>query len=130
MGKLTISEPQSGRCKVHINHGGEPSWCSFDYLMTPDAALSELIVDIGLDSDPETQRWFESVKRGIDNGVRNLREYYDHELTGIRLIIPKIYSHPIATSDAACERYAASFIEGFGKSLAREIDTFDNQPNS
>ena len=121
----TVRELESGRCRVH-KFTGNPFWCSFDYIIEPNHIDANCRIEIGPEPDAETQRWFPYVETGIRQGIASLAEHYDVKLEAVIIRIPKVYSHPVATSERACMSYGRSWIIGFGnggrsyRSLANE----------
>ncbi|HYE18386.1 MAG TPA: hypothetical protein VEA69_08070 [Tepidisphaeraceae bacterium] len=119
MDRWTIAEPRADRFRMHINTGGgRPLWCSFDYEVAPAPALDGVEVVAGPQADAVTVRWLPHLKRGIESGSAVLRERDGRLLTGVRVVIMKVYAHPIDTTAEACERYGCSFIVDLGRERA------------
>ena len=78
--------------------------------------LSCVSVAIGQEADSETKKWFPHVERGIVSGIAVLHEHYERLLVQSLIEIPHIYSHPIDTTAAGCERFGRSWAVEFGRS--------------
>ena len=115
MERWTIPEPQAGRYRLHINFGGPGFWCMFDYAARPDPAVEGIAVAVGGSADPDTADWFPHLKRGMDEGWRTLRDDFGRVLTGVRVVVTKVHTHPVATTARGCEYYGSEFVLEFGR---------------
>ena len=118
MERWTIAEPQADRFRLHINFGGRSFWCMFDYAVAPEPGREGIEVVAGADADAETVRWFPDLKRGMETGWLILQEHDGRLLSGVRVEVTKIHTHPVDTTAQGCEWYGRIFIVQLGPDRA------------
>lgn len=95
---------------MHINFGGsERYWCMFDFAVSPNSSGGAVEVELAADADVDTIKWFPYIQRGMMRGLEGVRED-GCELVGIRIVVYKIHTHEIDTTEKGCERYGAMFV--------------------
>jgi hypothetical protein len=109
VGRWTIAETFEGRYRPHINHGGKPFYCAFDYTASPAPEVGGIEVELADEADRESAEWFPHLRAGMMQAWRASRER-GRELVGIRVVVRRVSTHPIVTTACACERYGRSFI--------------------
>lgn len=109
MERRTIVEPHADRFRMHINFGGRPFWCMFDYAVEPAPGREGMRVVMAAGADQDTVRWFDDLRRGMETGWAELQRD-GLLLTGVRVVVTKIHAHPIDTTAAGCERYGRAFV--------------------
>jgi hypothetical protein len=107
--RWTIAEPSDGRYRLHINHGGRPDWCMFEFAVLPAPASSEVEVGLAADADPASAEWFPHLRRGMLRGLAAAREH-GRKWAGARVEVRKVHTHPVDTTAHGCERYAFTFV--------------------
>ncbi len=86
----------------------------FDYAVTSVPGRDGIEIVAGADADAETVRWFPDLKRGMEAGWLMLQEHHARVLTGVRIEVTKIHTHPVDTTARGCEVYGSRFIEQLG----------------
>jgi hypothetical protein len=109
MKRLTLSKAFAGHYRPIVEHGGRPTWCSFEFAMSPLPECKTIEVSIAADADGKTVEWFPHIQRGMLRECAALRDE-GSELSGIRVEIRKIHTHAIDTTAACCERYGRDFV--------------------
>jgi len=121
MEQWTISEPHTDRFRLSIDFGGRPYWCMFDYIVAPVPACEGIEIVIRADPNADTEQWFPDLKRGMEMGWASLREESGQLLTGVRITVTKIHTHPVDTTARGCERYGWAFIVELVRSRAVQV---------
>jgi hypothetical protein len=124
--RRTITEPFEGRYRPRISHGGEPFYCAFDYKASPAPGVAGVEVELDDEADRESAEWFPHLRRGMRQGWLAARER-GQELVGIRVIVRRVSTHPIATTACACERYGRYFIDHLSHRALCPADRADAQ---
>ncbi len=106
----TIPEPLVGRFRLHIQFGGQPFWCMFDYVLTPAPLNEPVEVTLAEGADFVSQEWFPHIRRGIVRGLAEAEERV-RELVGVRVEIQKVYDHLVDTTSQGCELYGQRFAD-------------------
>jgi len=106
--RWTVAEPSDGRFRRHINHGGTPYWCMFDFAVLPAPECCGVEVALADDADPVTAEWFPHRRRGILRGLEVAREH-SREWAGARVEVRKVHTHATDTTARGCERYGFEF---------------------
>lgn len=109
MQRYTIAERLEGRYRLHINHGGQPFWCMFDYVISPDSQSGDAEIHLATGADSETIVWFAHLRRGMLAGLERA-SIYGQQWVGVRIEVRKVFSHPIDTTAQACEYYGLRFV--------------------
>lgn len=109
MEQWTIAEPSDGRYRRHINFGGKPYWCMFDFAVLPAPECCGVEFVLASDPDPVSAEWFPHWKSGMLRGLETAREH-GREWTGTRIEIHEVHTHSIDMTVLACERYGFSFV--------------------
>jgi hypothetical protein len=105
----TIAEPSDGRFRLHINHGGRPYWCMFDFTVSPMPKCSGVEVVLSADADSVSAEWFPYLRQGMLRGLETAREH-GREWVAIRVEVRKVHTHPTDTTARGCERYGFNFV--------------------
>jgi hypothetical protein len=106
--RWTIAEPSDGRYRLHINHGGTPYWCMFDFAVLPAPECSGVEVWLAADADPVSAEWFPHLRRGMLRGLEAAREH-GRGWVGVQVEVRKVHAHPTDTTARGCERYEFEF---------------------
>jgi hypothetical protein len=107
--RWTISEPFEGRYRLHINHGGRPYWCMFDFAVRPVLGCGGVEVGLAADADAASAYWFPYLRQGMQRGLETARKH-GREWVGVRVEVRKVHTHPTDTTVRGCERYGFSFV--------------------
>ena len=118
MERWTITERLADRFRLSINFGGRAFWCMFDYIASADPEVDGIEVLTSATVDSDTAEWFPHIKRGMEEGREQLKKHYGRLLTGVRIEVTKIHTHPIDTTVHGCERYGSEFIVQLGRNHA------------
>lgn len=86
----------------------------FDYVVTPDPGVEEMTVAIVVNADAETVIWFPHIERGMQDGCKVLLDQYGRSLSGVRIEVKKVHSHPVDTNAEVCKRYGSQFVVNLG----------------
>ena len=108
MERWTIAKLLSGRFRLHIQFGGRPFWCMFDYAVTPVPEVEAVAIVLAAGPDLVSAEWFPHLRRGIVRGLAEA-EKRGRRLIGVRVTVRKFYEHPTDTTAYGCERYGRSF---------------------
>lgn len=106
--RWTITEPSDGRYHLHINHGGTPYWCMFDFAVRPAPGCDGVEFALAADADSVSAEWFPHLRRGMLRGLATAREH-GRVWAGARVEVRKVHTHPTDTTAVGCERYGFSF---------------------
>lgn len=109
MERWTIAKPSDGRYRRHINHGGAPYWCMFDFAVRPVPDCGGVGVELAADADPVSAKWFAHLRQGILRGLEAARAH-GREWAGMRVEVCKVHAHPTDTTPLGCERYGFTFV--------------------
>lgn len=109
MEQWTCAEPTTGRFNPHINHGGMPFWCMFDYAIRPAPKCGGIEFVLAEDADPDSRQWYPHLLQGFERGLEAERDR-GHIWVGVEVEIRKIHTHPNVTTVSGCEFYGASFV--------------------
>jgi hypothetical protein len=107
--RWTIAEPSHGRNRLHINYGGRPYWCMFDFAVVPAPGTDGVEVGLAADADAASAEWSPHLRRGMLRGLEADREQ-GREWVAVRVEVRKIHAHPVDTTVRGCERYGFTFI--------------------
>jgi hypothetical protein len=107
--RWTIAEPSDGRYRLHINHGGTPYWCMFDFAILPAPDRVGVEFALAIQADSVSAEWFPHLHRGMLRGLETAREY-GREWVGVRIEVRRVHTHPTDTTARGCERYGFSFV--------------------
>lgn len=109
MESWTIAEPSEGRFRLHINFGGTPFWCTFDFVLRPAQECDGVEISLAANADPLSLEWFPHLRLGM---LRGLEAAHDkgREWVGGKVEITKIHTHPTDTTARGCERYGLEFV--------------------
>lgn len=109
MERWTVAEPSDGRYRLHINHGGTPYWCMFDFAVRPVPDGGGVEVGLIGGADADSAEWFPHLRQGMLRGLEAAREH-GREWVGVWVEVRKIHTHPAATTARGCERYGFGFV--------------------
>ena len=109
MERWTVAELSDGRYRLHINHGGTPFWCMFDFEVQPAPECGGVDVQLAADADSLSAEWFPYLRQGMLRGLEKAREH-GREWAGVRVEVRKVHTHPTDTTARGCERYGFSFV--------------------
>ena len=118
MEKWTIAEKIAGRCKLHLNQSGKAFWCMFDYVVEPAPEHNGILIEPAANANAETVKWMPDLKAGMDEGWLRLQEHSRRLLTGFRVEVTEIHTHPVMTDARACRYYGSYFICWLGEDRA------------
>jgi hypothetical protein len=108
MERWTLTQSFSGRYRLHIQFGGRPFWCMFDYAAAPEPLSEGVEITLADGADRVSADWFPHLKRGMEQGLAEA-EQRGRRLVGVRVTVQKIHEHPVDTTAYGCERYGCSF---------------------
>lgn len=111
MERYTVTESFEGRYRLHLNQGGAPMWCMFDFAVYPAPPCDGFVIELVSSADPVSSEWFPHLRLGMQRAVEAARAR-GREWVGVRVEIRKIHAHPVDTTARACERYGTRFVEG------------------
>ncbi|WP_020475680.1 hypothetical protein [Zavarzinella formosa] len=109
MERWTITEASDGRYRLHINHGGKPFWCMFDFTVRPAPGCDGVEFVLASDADPMSAEWFPHLHRGMLCGLDTAR-VHGRVWAGARVEVRKVHTHPIDTTARGCEFYGFNFV--------------------
>ena len=105
----TLKELLAGRYRLHIQFGGRPFWCMFDYSAAPTGSEAvEIVLADG--ADLVSAAWFPDLKRGMESGLAEA-EQRGRRLIAVRVTVQKVHAHDVDTTAFGCERYGWSFAD-------------------
>jgi hypothetical protein len=108
-GQWTILKPFELTFKFIVDTGGINPFCMFDIAVSYAPEYKGIVVELAVEADAESVEWFPHVHRGMLRGLETAQED-GRELVGIHIVVTKIYTHEIATTECACERNGNMFI--------------------
>ena len=109
MERRTVLEPLEGRYRLHIQFGGRPYWCMFDYVVSPQVDDGVEIVLAATAPDAVSSHWFPHIRKGMIRGLAEAEER-GRRLVGVRIEVQKVFQHDVDTTEQGCERYGSSFM--------------------
>ena len=110
MERWTLGQLLAGRYRLHIQFGGRPFWCMFDYAVTPAPESEAVEIALANVADLVSVEWFPHLKRGMEQGLAEA-EQRGRRLVGVRITVQKVHEHPTDTTAYGCERYGWSFAD-------------------
>jgi hypothetical protein len=119
-GQWTISKPFEVTFKFIVDGGGITTYCAFDVAVSLAPEYHGGIIELAVEADAESVEWFPHVYRGMLRGLEIAQED-GYELVGIRIVITKIHTHDIATTECACERNGSMFIRHLCSRLTKIV---------
>jgi hypothetical protein len=119
MERWTITEPFAGKFRRRINFGGRPFWCMFDYSVSPAPEHGGVEITLADESDATSAQWFPWIRQGMVRGLDTARQH-GREFVGVCVIVRKVYTHPVDSTERGCESYGFAFvIDELGHRVAR-----------
>jgi hypothetical protein len=100
MGRWTVTYACSGRVRYSPDGGGKARFAQFEYTATPAPDSQGITVTRGDRADANLDRWYPSIKAGIEEGRQ--RRLNDGKLiVGIQIEITKVTAHSVDTTESA-----------------------------
>lgn len=101
--RWTLPKPFERQVRWHINTStGISPYCRFDVVVSLDPEIEGMDIELAPDADDDTVKWFPHLHKGMLRGLENGREE-GRTLVGIRVVIKQIDTHPVGTTEHACE---------------------------
>jgi hypothetical protein len=105
----TVSQSWSGEYRPLINFGGRARYCPFAFTVSPAPDCDWVEVAAGVGANEEVRRWLPSLAAGIQRYCRE-RQAAGVILTGVRIEVHAVRTHPVDTYEQGVERLGFSFM--------------------
>jgi hypothetical protein len=105
----TVHRSWSGEYRPIINFGGRVCFCPFAFTVSPAGDCDGVVVAGSVGANESVGRWLPSLAAGMKRYCLE-RQADGVLLTGIRVEVHAVKTHPVDTSEHGVEFLAASFM--------------------